>query len=358
MSRLDWLIFKSVVPAVILTCVIFAGFDTLLALLNELDEIGIGDYDMSRVLEYVALTVPRRLYQMFSTAAVVGTMLGLGSLAARSELIALQAAGASRTRIALSGVYAVAFLMVFALLLGEWIGPRADRMAADLSAQSKSEGIAFAGSGLWLRDGKAVWNAKRIVITGPGKIELWEVWRYQFGTNARLEEVIKAERASYSAGSIDMLNLTRDRLSDEQVSSDKQESLKVDTLLDPGLIEANSVRPRLQGTVDLLDTMRYAQVNQLDGMAFESAFWFRVFYPLVSLALAFAAAPFAFGSLRSGGQGQRLLLGMAFGIAFYFAQRTLINLAETNRDGLILVNVLPPVLLIVVTIWALRRPAR
>lgn len=358
MSRLDLLVFKAIMPAVIMACVVFAGFDSLLALLNELDEIGIGDYDMLRVLEYVALTIPRRLYQMFSTAAIVGTMMGLGALAARSELVALQAAGASRARIGLSAVYAVACLLVVALLLGEWIGPRADRMAEDLAAQSKSEGVAFSGSGLWLRDGKAVWNAKRIVITGPGQIELWEVWRYQFDDDARLQQVIKAERASFGAGRFELRKLSRDSISDEQIESVQEDSFSVATLLDPALIEAHTVRPRQQGTQDLAETIRYARLNQLDALAFESAYWFRVFYPLVCLALAFAAVPFAFGNQRSGGAGQRLLLGMALGIGFYFGQRTLINLAETNRDGLILVNLLPPLILIAITVWALRRPAR
>ena len=80
MTRLDKLILKTLVPAVLLAWVVFVGFDTLLALLSELDEIGIGNYDFVRVLEYIALTVPRRLYQMFSTAAVVGSMMGLGAV--------------------------------------------------------------------------------------------------------------------------------------------------------------------------------------------------------------------------------------------------------------------------------------
>ncbi|GMU42429.1 MAG: LPS export ABC transporter permease LptG [Xanthomonadales bacterium] len=358
MNRLDLLVLKAVVPAVLLAWVVFVGFDTLLALLNEFDEVGIGEYDLIRVLEYIALTVPRRMYAMFSTAAVVGSMLGLGGLAARSELVALQAAGASRLRIGIAAVQAVAPLLVAALLLGEWIGPRADRMAADLSAQSKSQGIAFSGSGLWLRDGHAVWNARRIVVGGPGQVDLWEVWRYQFGEDARVQEVLKAERARYTGGSFELSGIVRDRLSDEQVHSSQETTASVPTLLDPGLIESHTVRPRQQATRDLYETMRYARINQLDALAFESAFWYRVFYPFVALALTFAAAPFAFGNLRSGGLGQRLLLGMALGIGFFFGQRTLINLAETNREGLILVNVVPPLLLVAITTWALRRPAR
>lgn len=357
-ARLDRLVLKAVVPAILLTWVVFVAIDTLGALLNELDEIGTGEYDVKHLLQFLLLTAPRRAYQMFSTAAVVGTMLGLGALAARSELIALQASGASKLRIALSGMLSVGGLLALALFLGEWIGPRADRMASDLVAKAKAEGIAFAGSGLWLRDGPAVWNAKRMSIAGPGQLELWEVWRYQFDEDARLVEVIRAERAVYQGDRFDLFALSRDQLGHVQVDSAMLDRLDLETRLDPGLIEAYTLKPRQQSTRDLWETVRYARVNQLDALAFESAFWYRACYPLIALALAFAATPFVFGNLRSGSQGQRLLIGMTLGIGFFFAHRTLINLAETERGGLLLVNILPPLLLIVLTLWALRRPAR
>ena len=51
------------------------------------------------------------------------------------------------------------------------------------------------------------------------------------------------------------------------------------------------------------------------------------------------------------------MLGMVIGISFFFAHRTLINLAEAQRQGLVLVNLLPPLLLVVASAWWLRRPA-
>jgi len=357
-TRIDKLVYKAVVPAVLLCWFVFVSFDALIGLLNEFDEIGIGEYDVLRVLEYIALSLPRRMYQMFSTAAVVGSMLGLGSLAARSELIALQAAGACKVRIGVSAVWAVASLLLLALILGEWVGPKGDRMAADLAAQSKAQGIAFSGSGLWLRDGKAVWNAKRIVVTGPGQIDLWDIWRYEFGQDARLQEVVRAERASFRGNLFELANGSRDRLADAAVESEKFATMSLPTFLDTGLIESHTVRPNQQATRDLYETVRYAKVNQLDALAFESAFWYRVFYPLIALSLAFVATPFAFANVRSGGLGQRLLLGIALGVGFFFTHRTLINFAETERSGLVLVNIGPPIVLIALTIWALRRPAK
>lgn len=357
-TRIDKLVYKAVAPAVLLCWFIFVSFDALVGLAGEFDEIGIGEYDVLRVLEYIALSLPRRLYAMFSTAAVVGSMLGLGALAARSELIALQAAGASKLRIGLSTVWAVGSLLLVALVLGEWVGPKGDRMAADLAAQSKAQGIAFSGSGLWLRDGKAVWNAKRIVITGPGQIDLWDIWRYEFGQDARLQQVVRSERASFRDNVFELKNGSRDVLADAEVKSEKFVTLELPTFLDTGLIESHTVRPNQQATYDLYETVRYAKVNKLDALKFESAFWYRIFYPLIALSLAFVATPFAFANVRSGGLGQRLLLGISLGVGFFFTHRTLINFAETERSGLVLVNIGPPLVLVALTIWALRRPAK
>lgn len=353
--KLDKLIFYAVAPATLLALVVFTAFDSLLALLNEVDEIGIGSYDFLRVVEYIALTVPRRAYQYFSTATVVGVTLGLGLLAARSELIALQAAGASRLRIGASVMLALLPLLVLALFLGEWLGPRGDRMANDLAAQSKSQGIAFSGSGLWLRDGLAVWNARRALTPAEGPLELWELWRYQFDIDARLVEVIRAEHARFEPGRWTLHKLSRDHLTPEAVRSETLDELVVESLLDPALVASHTLRPRQQGTADLAETIRYAKVNRLDSLSFESAYWYRLCYPLLVLALAFAATPFAFGSLRSGGTGKRLMLGMSLGVGFFFLHRTLINLAETERSGLLLVNLGPILLLFLWGVWRLRR---
>ena len=71
------------------------------------------DYSLSRRSHARDLvTTPRRLYEMFGNAALIGGLLGLGGLAATGELTALRATGMSKLRIATSAVGIVAVLMV------------------------------------------------------------------------------------------------------------------------------------------------------------------------------------------------------------------------------------------------------
>ena len=73
-----------------------------MALSNEVSDIGKGNYTFGHAVAWLAYTVPRRAYTMFPTAAVIGSLMGLGQLAASSELTALRALGLSRRRLSIS----------------------------------------------------------------------------------------------------------------------------------------------------------------------------------------------------------------------------------------------------------------
>jgi len=70
--------------------------------------------------------------------------------------------------------------------------------------------------------------------------------------------------------------------------------------------------------------------------------------PILSLA-------FVFGSLRSGGAGGRLAIGVIVGLAYYLASETLANSGQVFNLNPILVNWLPSLVLLLVTVVALAR---
>jgi len=89
----------------------------------------------------------------------------------------------------------------------------------------------------------------------------------------------------------------------------------------------------------------YMHRNRQDASSYELAYWNRIFYPLNVLVLAFCAVPFAFGTLRTGGLGKRLFIGMALAISYYFFQRAVVNLGPIYNFNLALANALPALLL-------------
>src|SRR5262249_7764022 len=58
---------------------------------EELQQVGIGHYGVRQALWFVALTTPNQAYALFPAAALLGSVIALGGLAQRNELVAIGA---------------------------------------------------------------------------------------------------------------------------------------------------------------------------------------------------------------------------------------------------------------------------
>ena len=67
--------------------------------IEELGDVGEGRYRTADAALYVLLILPRYAYEIFPVAALIGSLIGLGSLANHSELTAMRAGGMSLARI-------------------------------------------------------------------------------------------------------------------------------------------------------------------------------------------------------------------------------------------------------------------
>lgn len=85
MDKLDRYIGSSVFMAILAVLGIILGLATLFAFIDEMGDVS-DTYTLADVLSYVLLTAPRRLYDMLPMAALIGCLIGLGSLASHSEL--------------------------------------------------------------------------------------------------------------------------------------------------------------------------------------------------------------------------------------------------------------------------------
>ncbi len=73
------------------------------------------------------------------------------------------------------------------------------------------------------------------------------------------------------------------------------------------------------------------------------------------LVLAFCAVPFAFGTLRTGGLGKRLFIGIALAIMYYFFQSAVVSMGSVYNFNLALANALPSIVLAAAALFYFRR---
>jgi lipopolysaccharide export system permease protein len=357
LRRSDRLIAGSVLAALLLAWLLLVVLDAFTALAAGVGNIGKGNYTLATALLHVAWTLPRRAYELFPTAAVVGGLAGLGALAPTAELTALRAGGLSKLRIALGAVGAVAVLLLLVLVLGETLAPWGERQAQTVQAGALSRDVIASGrSGVWARDGETLVNARRGTANGD-TVTLFEVRVYDFEPNGRLARVSTAARAEHQAGGWILHEVVRQTFGNDSVGTEKLADVAWPSQLDPRVLSLSIVDPQYLALADLDTGISYLDRNALDAGAWRAAYWRRIFYPLNALLLVLVVMPFAFGALRSGGLGKRLFLGIVLALGWYFLQRAVTNVAAVYNLDFRLTQLLPALALALGAGWYFRRHA-
>jgi lipopolysaccharide export system permease protein len=250
-------------------------------------------------------------------------------------------------------------LTALMVLNGETLAPWGQKRADGLKASAKSKDMIVAQySGLWAREGNTFLNA----LTGQERskngqtwLELRDVRLYEFTNDGRLESIARANSAEHRPGGWLLRNVTRTYFEAKAVTQTDVMEEHWQSKLDDAALSASIVQPRYLPSTDLRSSIQYRKRNGLDAGEYEEHYWGRWFYPLNVLALCLAAIPFAFGSLRSGGMGKRLFLGIVFSLGFWLLQTQFIKLAGVYKFDYRLAYLIPPVVMLAVSTVLFRR---
>ena len=123
MSLLDRYIVRAILGPVLLVMSVLLALGALFVFIDQQDDIGTGHYTAASAVWYTLLNLPQQAYQLLPITALIGSLLGLGSLARGSELTVIRATGVSIARLAGSALIAAALLIGAAVLLGEFLAP-------------------------------------------------------------------------------------------------------------------------------------------------------------------------------------------------------------------------------------------
>jgi lipopolysaccharide export system permease protein len=350
---------RTVVVTVLATWAVLLGLDLVQAVAGELSDLGQGRYGFVEALVYVLYTLPRRAYTMFPTAAVIGSLMGLGQLAATSELTALRALGLSRRR--LSGAVALSLAVITALMVlnGETLAPWGQRQADSVKASARSNNAILAQyAGIWAREGDMFLNAGTGQQRTRGDdqwLELRDVSLYQFDDDGRLASIARAKLAEHRPSGWLLHDVTRTRFGAKSIVQEHVPEERWKSQLDDAALAASVTKPRYLASSELRQSIDYFRRNSLDAGEFEEIYWGRWFYALNVLALCLAAVPFAFGSLRSGGLGKRLFIGIVFALGFWVLQTLFGNLARAYHLDFRVAYALPLLVMLGVSAMLFKR---
>jgi lipopolysaccharide export system permease protein len=352
-TLLDRHLGRSVATGTLLVLAVFGALFVFLVLVDALPDYGKGRFQLYELMSYVFLSQPRKLYEIFPVAVLIGTLLGLSTLALNSELIAMRAAGVSKMRIIGAAMKTGALLVALAVAVGEYVVPVAETRAQTGRAEALATGLSKGDEGLWLRDGDAFVNIGEILPDNS----LRRVHIYDMTANYELREHTYAERASYKNGRWRLEGVSASEIGLEHIETQRVQEMDWRAGLTPEVAALFTIRPEALSITQLYAYKRHLESNNLDASRYVLVFWQKLLMPLATAVMIFLAVPFVFRSVRGGGLAQRIFIGILLGLVFVVVHRTLGHFAVIYGAPPFLAASAPLLLFLALSWWMTRRTA-
>lgn len=352
MNILDRYLFRAVASATLVALLVLLLLELFISLLVELQGVGKGNYSFADAISYLLLIQPQRLYALFPMALLVGSLLGMGALASSSELTVMRAAGLSLIRLTTATLITGLILSSAVLFIGEFIAPPLKQFASQQRAlaQGQSRDIR-GGRGFWVRDQDYFIHVQAVL---PG-VRLANIHIFQLNENAELQAVTAAETAQHEQDSWVLEKVQRSIINEQEVHAENISSITVTSAVNPQILEVLAIDPDELSVRELWMYIGYLEGNGLDAQSYRLVFWRKVLAPLSYIAMLVVAMPFAFSPQRTSGVGQRLLIGLLLGLAFFLSNYALGNVVLLYGYPAWIGATLPSSLFIVAGLYALQR---
>ena len=352
MKILDRLIATQVVRDTLLVLLVLLSIFSIIDFLDDVSDVGKGRYTMLDAIEYMVLTTPHRAFVLFPLAAVVGSLLGLGTLARNMELAVMRASGVSVARIAGAALKGALVLMVASVALGEVVTPKAERIAHQRRSMALSDRIALhTRYGFWVRDGNSFINVRELLPDN----RMGDLYIYEFDKSLGLRTATYAERGSFRDGYWVLENVRASEIGEEGVTHRTFTRTTWHSQFRPDLTDVVSVRLESLSAVGLLRYIEYLRSNDLNTAPYEVALWGKVMYPFATAVMILLALALTLGRLGAVGSGQRIVAGVMIAVAFHVFQQAAGRIGVVYGMNPLLSVATPSLAFLILSVWLLRR---
>jgi len=354
MNTLDRYVIRTILGAVLRVMAALLVLGDLYVFIDQQDDIGVGRYTLARAMWFTLLNLPTQAYQLLPLTVMIGSLIGLGSLARGSELTVIRATGVSVARIAGTTLLAALLLIGVEVVLGEFLAPPLQEAAKEYKAFAKFTNINFGNNGgAWVRDGNRILNvARQSAERQFGGMQVFEL-----SPDHKLLSIGHAGRATEGANRKWLLSdyALSKFADDDTVAGTPTGEMTLTSNVTAGFLGLAVDTPAQLTSRSLWRLIQYLKANELDTREYVFAFWSRI---ARTVAIAFAvllAIPFVLGSLRSAGAGTRTMIGFMLGIGLVLLQRLIESGAIVFSLNPIVLAWVPTALLAMVSLTLLAR---
>jgi lipopolysaccharide export system permease protein len=351
-SILSQYLMRAILASTALVLVVLLALAGLFEFIAELDDTQ-GDYQTPQAIMYALLRLPQLASEMLPMAALIGSLLGLGGLASGSEIIVMRSAGLSVWRLAGMVAMSGLVLLIATGLIAEFIGPPLDYFARISKLEARlGKGDARLGNATWVKDGPVYLHLERV----NADFDFGSIYLFRFDADDKLDSIAMAENSGIDED---------DKWVLENFRQTKFEGDGVQVAVAPVAIRSFDVNAEMLGISlvkphslsgrGLLTYITYLKRNSLDAGLYETELWYRISRTTTVMIMPVLALAFVFGSLRTGGAGGRLMIGVVIGLAYYLASEMLANSGTVFNFNPAIIAWLPAGFIALITLYAIKR---
>lgn len=273
-------------------------------------------YTLSAVVRYIGWTTASRAYDVLPNAVMIGSLLSLGNLAARSELIALRAAGYSVNRIIFSILGVSCIFVVLVFVIGEALIPPAEAAASRVRDEDSRPGtFQRTDVGIWAREGNYFIHADGIDESGAYR----DISIYELGEGGRIRRILNGASLEVENRRFLLRDVREVLINREDIALQHFPSMVIDRVPQADGESFGAGDPETMSIGALIRQINFLRLSSLRHDSHELALWLKFSQPLSVLVMLLLTLPFVFSPVRSSA-GQRLLYGILIGLAY-----TLVN---------------------------------
>jgi lipopolysaccharide export system permease protein len=352
-NTLDRYLYRTVLLYTLMAMGVLLTLGALFVFISQQSDIGTGDYGTADAFLYTFLNLPEQIFELLPIGALIGALMGLGNLAAGSELVVTRASGVSVWRIAWPVALAGLTLSLTMYAVGEYVAPPLAQLAKREKTTSKLADVSFAGSSsAWVKDGNLILR----VQTGEIDQSFGGVSVFELDSPTKLRSIQRADHISVADPQHwRMHNVATTRFGDDHVDSAVADEVTIRSTINPDFLALAATDPdllTLRGVASYIDHLRR---NSLDTSFYEIGYWSRIARMVAVVIVTLLALPFVFGPLRTTGAGTRTVIGAMLGVVFFLITRTVENGGQLFGLNPALVAWLPTVTVGFLTLVAISR---
>lgn len=393
MNRIERYLGSVVVVHTLLVMFVLLVLIGFTAFMNEVTRTN-DNYTLWMAALFVVLEIPSNAYQLFPVALLIGTLMGLGSLANHSELTVLRVTGWSIQRLFFSIAKVALIFWALMALMGENLGSSAQIYADKFRGEALNKGFSIGSqNGFWIN------NNERYIQIGRALSDkdLRNVAIYQVAQVANEFKVTQAvngqqeterqkelklvehyPKVVFQEGAWWVENGQKTELSwqhwhsPQPSQSDETKRLiprdvtwielqnhavnrsVLNLPFAPEDLEKLTTDVKSLNLWQLQEQIRFLSDNGGETRQLELALWNKLASPVVVLAMIAIVFPLIFGSQRQVSMGQRIFVGVLIGLLFHLGNQLVGNLSMVYQFPAAISAFLPAGMLLMIALAWLR----